>query len=72
MSRAARRPKTPEELEQMQLQEINAYLSYLRVRLNASGGTSSGAAKAFRKEITVVERVRAIRFGVRPHSAKHS
>lgn len=55
MSRAARRPKTRQELERMSVGELNAQISYLKMRLTVVSGRGP-VAKAFRKEIAAVER----------------
>jgi len=62
MSRAARRPKTKSELEQLSLGQLNAELKYLRIRRDLVG--TGRVAKLFQKEIDAVERVRETRFGV--------
>jgi hypothetical protein len=59
VSRAARRPKTKSELEQLSLAQLNAELKYLQIRRNLAG--TSPAAKAFQKEIDAVKRVRDAR-----------
>ena len=64
MSRAARKPKTRAELQSMSLEQLNAELKYLRMRLRYAG---SVLEKAFRKEIAAVENARLRRFGVSPH-----
>ncbi|HYO76117.1 MAG TPA: hypothetical protein VE010_06600 [Thermoanaerobaculia bacterium] len=64
MSRAARRPKTVAELESMSLDELNAALSYLDLRVRTSGAS---VLKDYEKEIAALERARQNRFGVVPH-----
>jgi hypothetical protein len=64
MSRAARRPKTKAELEQMSLEAINAELKYLRARQRYAGNAT--VAQWFDKEIVAAETVRLRRFGIRP------
>ena len=62
MSRAARKPKTKDELQDLSLEQLNTELRYLRIREHVSG--SSSAAKSFRKEIAAIENVRLCRFGI--------
>lgn len=62
MSRAARKPKTRSELEQLSLVQLNAELKHLQVRRDLAG--SGRVAKTFQQEIDAVERVREARFGV--------
>ena len=64
MSRAVRKPKTKAELQSMSLEQLNAELKYLRMREHASAPFVS--AELFRKEISLVERIRMQRFGVVP------
>jgi hypothetical protein len=64
MSRAARKPKTKDELEAMSLEQLNAELKYLRDRQHEVGG--GALAKAFGKEIASAEIARERRFSVAP------
>jgi hypothetical protein len=52
----------------MSLDQLNAELSYLQVRLRTAG--SSAVGKSFRKEIAALEGVRQKRFGVVAHRRK--
>lgn len=62
MSRAARKPKTKSELEQMSLAELNAELKHVRLRRDLVG--TGRVAKLYQKEIDRVARVREAQFGV--------
>ena len=64
MSRAARKPKTKDELQAMSLEQLDAELRYLRTRRRECA--PSVVAKLFGKEIAAIEAVRLRRFGVRP------
>lgn len=55
MSRAARRPKTAQELDHMSKAQLEAARKYLNARINAVNGRGP-LAKAFRKEVEAVER----------------
>lgn len=55
MSRAARRQKTPQELERMSKAQLEAERRYLKLRIGALNGQGP-IAKAFRKEVEAVER----------------
>jgi hypothetical protein len=46
----------------MSLEQLNAELKYVRVRLQVAGSGAIG--RAFRKEIALLESVRLRRFGV--------
>lgn len=48
----------------MSLEQLNAELSYLQVRLRTAGKSAVG--KSYRKEIAALERVRQKRFDVIP------
>lgn len=62
MARAARLPKTKEQLLQMSLDELNAEIRYLHMREKVAG--TSVVQRSFRKEREVVERIREQQYGV--------
>ena len=65
MSRAARKPKSRKEIDEMTLEQLNAELKYLRIRVKVAG--TSALAKLFQKEIAAILKVRERNFGVAPH-----
>jgi hypothetical protein len=62
MARAARLPKTKEQLLLMSLDELNAEIRYLQMRENVVG--TSVVQKAFRKDRELIERIREQQYGV--------
>ncbi|HJT62285.1 MAG TPA: hypothetical protein VJ797_11470 [Burkholderiales bacterium] len=62
MARAARSPKTKDQLRELSLVELNAEIRDLQLRESIAG--SSVLRKAFRKEREIAERIREEQFGV--------
>ena len=62
MSRAARKPKTRQNLEKLTLDELNASLAESEFRRNrVSGGR---VAREYQKEIDLIQHVREAKFDV--------
>ena len=66
MPRAARPPKSRDELMNMPLDALNGHIHYLRTREDLAG--TGVVAKEFRKRREVAERIREKQFGVAPRS----